>query len=142
MKMYSLFSSFPSQDVMDNEVRLVGGLTNCSGRVEILHNGTWGAICSSSWDLNDASVVCRQMGCGHAIAAANNAQFGQGSGLIWMSSFGCSGTENSLQNCPHHRSSRDYCQDYSDAGVLCERESICFCAPNCDRFADGLCSLN
>ena len=32
------------------------------GFVEMLVNGTWVAICGNNWDIDDAQVVCRQLG--------------------------------------------------------------------------------
>ena len=42
-------------------VRLVGG-TMKSGRVEILHNNTWGTICDDAFTVQSAGVLCHMLG--------------------------------------------------------------------------------
>lgn len=91
----------------------------CSGRVEIWHGGSWGSVCDDSWDLEDAQVVCRQLGCGPAVTALKEAAFGQGTGPVWLSQVKCRGNESSLWDCPAGRWGHSDCGHKEDAAVRC-----------------------
>ncbi|XP_074774734.1 scavenger receptor cysteine-rich type 1 protein M130-like [Athene noctua] len=101
-------------------VRLVGGPGRCAGRVEVYINGTWGTVCQETWDMLDAAVVCRQLGCGTALAAPGSARFGPGTGPLWLDAGGCVGTEASLWDCP--ALARHDCQRRGGAGVICSEQ--------------------
>ncbi|XP_047429618.1 deleted in malignant brain tumors 1 protein-like [Mugil cephalus] len=100
-------------------VRLVSGSSECSGRVEIFYKGQWGTVCDDEWGMSNADVVCRQQGCGHAVAAPTSAHFGRGSGPIWLDNVECGGTESALTQCTHNGFGENNCGHGEDAGVVC-----------------------
>ncbi|XP_054096928.2 T-cell differentiation antigen CD6 isoform X1 [Callithrix jacchus] len=99
-------------------LRLVDGGSPCAGRVEMLERGEWGSVCDDTWDLEDAHVVCRQLGCGWAIQALPGLHFTPGRGPIHRDQVNCSGTEVYLWDCPGLPGQR-YCGHKEDAGVVC-----------------------
>ncbi|XP_072561332.1 antigen WC1.1-like [Paramormyrops kingsleyae] len=99
-------------------LRLTGGTDTCSGRVEVYHSGSWGTVCDDSWDLRDAMVVCRQLGCGPALGAEGGGRFGRGDGAIWLDEVNCKGSELHLWHCSYSLKQSD-CSHRQDAGVTC-----------------------
>ncbi|KAL6472605.1 hypothetical protein MHYP_G00187930 [Metynnis hypsauchen] len=92
-----------------NRLRLSGGRNPSEGRVEVLaeRNGSlvWGTVCSESWGIMEAMVVCRQLGLGFANNAFQETWYWPGdvsADSVVMSGVRCSGTEMSLAQCLHH----------------------------------------
>ena len=89
------------------------------GRVEVYYNGEWGTVCDDIWDLLDATVVCRQLGYTTAIRISVAAEFGLGTGQIWLDNVNCRGTESMLSSCSASSWGVHNCNHREDAGVVC-----------------------
>ncbi|XP_077330861.1 T-cell differentiation antigen CD6-like [Lithobates pipiens] len=101
----------------ERQLRLSGGGSSCAGRVEVLKDDVWGAVCDDHWDALDAAVACRQLGCGSALAAYGASHFGVGPPQIHLDDVKCLGSERFLWECPSER--RHDCTEREHAGVLC-----------------------
>ena len=88
------------------------------------YDGEWGTVCDDGWSLQDAMVVCRQLGLGDAQEATQNARFGPGTMGIFLDDVGCIGTEDTLMNCTHLPVGTHNCMHIEDAGVICEAQGI------------------
>ena len=80
-------------------VRLINGSTEYEGRVEVYHNGEWRTVCDDEWNLNDAEVVCRELGFGPAIDAKSEAFYGQGSNQNCFGNFRCADEVTTIREC-------------------------------------------
>ncbi|XP_028407294.1 deleted in malignant brain tumors 1 protein-like [Dendronephthya gigantea] len=106
-------------------VRLQGPLSkNGIGRVEVFYNGYWGTICDYGWDINDAKVVCRQLGFPDTVRILQRNLVPSGSGQIWLAYVACTGKEQNITSCPNNDWGNSFCSHYEDAGVVCSRTVI------------------
>ncbi|XP_058864881.1 antigen WC1.1-like [Acipenser ruthenus] len=124
------------------ELRLAGSSSPCSGRVDVWFKGSWGTVCGDSWDLKDAQVVCRQLGCRAAESTGGGeATFGQRNGTIWLDEVNCRGSEMHLWDCRHSPLGHNDCdrrdkrREDSVRAFLCKQCEYILC------FNNGLCSL-
>ena len=103
-------------------VRLVSPDNSPSfGRVEVQFHGIWGTICDNYWHLEDANVVCRQLGYDGALSAPRDAAFGQGTGPIWLNRVQCGGSEKSVSQCTHVGWGGHNCGHQNDVSVVCHQ---------------------
>ncbi|XP_030831649.1 lysyl oxidase homolog 2 isoform X2 [Strongylocentrotus purpuratus] len=104
------------------DIRLFGGSGNYEGRVEVRVNGQWGTVCNETWDMDDATVVCRELG--DRTAIKYDVMYGEGEGPILYTNSTCTGEEERLQDCPHEEPTVDVCQHTQDAGVQCSFKDV------------------
>ncbi|XP_043393615.1 scavenger receptor cysteine-rich type 1 protein M130-like isoform X2 [Chelonia mydas] len=102
-----------------DELRLADGGSPCAGRVEVKHQDQWGTVCDFDWDMEDAEVVCKQLGCGAAVSAPGWAHFGEGSGPTWLYEVDCGGDKSALWDCSHRGWGVTTCPHSVDTGVVC-----------------------
>ena len=101
------------------DLRLANGSAPSAGRVEIWYSNQWNTVCDDYWSVDDARVVCRQLGYQGAAFAHRRAEFGEGIGGILLDNVGCTGTERSLLQCSHGGIFSHNCGHDDDAGVTC-----------------------
>lgn len=87
--------------------------------MEVFYSGKWGTICDNSWDINDATVVCRQLGYKFGVRALRGSYISNGTGQIWLNEVACTGSEQNLSSCPHNGWGNKNCGHGKDAGVEC-----------------------
>ncbi|XP_042345412.1 scavenger receptor cysteine-rich type 1 protein M130-like [Plectropomus leopardus] len=102
-------------------IRLVNGTSLCSGRLEVKPNQSpqskqWSSVCEADFDLQDAEVVCRELGCG-APSVLQGALYGEVEAPVWTKEFQCEGHESALLDC--RSSERNTCSSGRAVGLTC-----------------------
>ena len=112
----------------DFDVRLRNGSTYSEGRVDVHYDGQWGAICDYGWDINDAMVICRQLGYTSALRPTINSAYPiADNGQLWLDYVACRGNETSIQFCAHSGWGVTYCGLDNEAGVICTSMTFIYC---------------
>ncbi|XP_072529564.1 scavenger receptor cysteine-rich type 1 protein M130-like [Salminus brasiliensis] len=88
-------SSLASQE---GRVRLSGGM-ECEGEVEVYFRQDWRRVLLDSWSESEASVVCRQLGCGSVLNICSSSPSSSEHSYMCVTGFNCSGSEAHLGNC-------------------------------------------
>lgn len=108
------------------EMRLEGGTSIGSGRVEVKIRNAWGQICGDLWNYNDALVVCRHFGFNTAQQVPIDTRFNTSLSGYWMTQVRCGGQESDLNQCYYDLHSPIRLQTCSvdyPANVICLGES-------------------
>ena len=104
------------------ELRLADGRGPCEGRVEMKLQGRWGTVTDDTWDMDDAEVVCQQLGCGSAAGAYLASRFRSVEAPIMLAFIDCQGDEAALWDCKirgwgPYKGPHDF-----DTAVVCQGE--------------------
>ena len=93
------------------------------GNVEIYASGQWGFVCDDLWGVEEATVVCNQLGYEGTAEATLFGEFGSGTGDFQLDDLECTGTEATLLDCPHDGIGIHNCFSFEPAGVRCTGKS-------------------
>ena len=77
----------------------------------------WGTVCDDNWTINNARVVCKQLGFGKS--ASVNYNVPAGTGPILMDNVDCTSGQTNLLACSHNGFGNHDCGHVEDVGVIC-----------------------
>jgi len=97
---------------------LTGGNALNLGRVEVLQNSKWYAICVIGFTQREGQVVCRQLGLGFVKNAFKTYKFGVNYRKA-IYNLKCHGNESNIYDC--HYDTYGRCRYYDMASVICTK---------------------
>ncbi|XP_071965829.1 uncharacterized protein [Antedon mediterranea] len=108
-------------EAADGDVQLIGSPRTYMGRVEIEVGSTWYSVCDVGWGIEEADVVCRQLGFqdGAMFSSVTSPNFGQGTGNMLWSNYTCSGSEGNFQSCGSGGLSSAECTQTDIVSIIC-----------------------
>ncbi|CAC5393919.1 unnamed protein product [Mytilus coruscus] len=96
---------------------LLGDLRISLGKLEILHNNTWGTVCSGTFDETEARVACKQLGYRNGSVLEKTVT--TGTSIVWLNTIKCNGGENTLTDCLHPEWGKHSCSHGNVVGIRC-----------------------
>uniref|UniRef100_A0A8V5FVD1 Uncharacterized protein n=1 Tax=Melopsittacus undulatus TaxID=13146 RepID=A0A8V5FVD1_MELUD len=103
------------------ELRLVEGSGPCAGKVEVKLRGLWGVVEDDTWTMEDAEVICQQLGCGSATKAYIGSSYeGSDDRPVNMVMVNCRGHEKAFWECKVGDWGPYSTSHYLDIGVVCQ----------------------
>lgn len=76
-------------------------------------------MCDNSFDIDDADVICKQVGFATAVSAKRGAHYGEPSGHVWKIDVRCNGHETTLSDCQYGGVGNEFCLQEQYAAVTC-----------------------
>ncbi|KAL7733723.1 hypothetical protein ACLKA6_011458 [Drosophila palustris] len=105
------------------ELRLTGGDSPHTGRVEVKVNGQWGFVCDDNFGLRDADVVCHELGFKMGAAEVRGNSFYEPTERNFnyaMDGVNCRGNETQLKDCDFKGWGVHNCGVDEVVGVVCK----------------------
>nr|XP_054748919.1 scavenger receptor cysteine-rich type 1 protein M160-like [Lytechinus pictus] len=116
------------ENIHTGDLRLVGGVDDRSGRLEIFMGKAWESFCSIGFGVTEATVACRQLGLLNTsdVDVFPDAYFGMGNIGDGPYIARCTGDEKRIDSCSSFYRSFDsvnydelFCSHSQDVGICC-----------------------
>ncbi|XP_064608904.1 scavenger receptor cysteine-rich type 1 protein M130-like [Liolophura sinensis] len=103
-------------------MRLVGGPSSTSGRLEVSVNGRWGTVCRRHFSSQAAKVACRQMGLRSTQAKVLSTDIRPlSTGPVFLDFVTCTGKERHILSCPYSKVGVSNCSHDLAVAIECKR---------------------
>ncbi|XP_074661276.1 protein bark beetle-like [Tubulanus polymorphus] len=111
-----------NEEMNHTSVRLVDGANRYEGRVEVQVNEQWGTVCSQGWSIQDAAIVCQQLGMTihpHDWIPQRRTQ-GVQFAPIWLSNVDCNRYSKDILHCEADGPNDHTCDHSMDVNIRCQ----------------------
>ncbi|KAL7824363.1 hypothetical protein SRHO_G00346010, partial [Serrasalmus rhombeus] len=93
----------------------------CEGEVEVYFMQDWRRVLLDAWSESEASVVCRQLGCGSVFSFSSSSTSSPEHSHMCVTGFNCSGSEAHLGNCSNAQAVN--CSSREQLSITCSAHS-------------------